>query len=164
MTMTRIVAIAGAGGSLGPSVVRVFTAAGSTLALAGRDTGKLDALLDSVGMPAGRRLTSSVDLLDESAARSWAADVSRTFGRVDTVVHLVGGYKGGTAVADISTADWNALHDMLVATTLNVVRAFVEPLKASGQGRFIAVTSPRCARRALAARCTPWPRPHRTPW
>jgi NAD(P)-dependent dehydrogenase (short-subunit alcohol dehydrogenase family) len=39
---------------------------------------------------------------------------------------------------------------MLVATTLNVVRAFVEPLKASGRGRFVAVTSSKV--RAPSAR------------
>ena len=150
MSPARIVAIAGAGGGLGPTVVRAFAAQGASLALAGRDAGKLDALLDSLGVPAQRRMTSAVDLLDEAAAVAWAAEITSRFGAVDTVLHLVGGYKGGATLAGITAADWNGLQAMLVTTALNVVRAFVEPLKASGRGRFVAVTSPKA--RAPSAR------------
>src|SRR5208337_4805750 len=65
------------------------------------------------------------------------------FGRVDIVLHLVGGYKGGTSVEEIDPADWSSLSDMLVRTTLNVARAFAGPLKTGGWGRFIGVTSPK---------------------
>jgi NAD(P)-dependent dehydrogenase (short-subunit alcohol dehydrogenase family) len=100
-------------------------------------------------------MASSVDLLDDAAAGTWAGEVARRFGVVDTVLHLVGGYKGGTAIAGVTVADWNGLQEMLVATTLNVARGFVEQLKASGRGRFVAVTSPKAraptARSALYA-------------
>lgn len=155
MTQERVVAIAGAGGSLGPTVARAFAATGASVAAAGRDERKLAALLDVAGVPSSRRLVTAVDLSDADAARAWAARVQEAFGRVDVVLHLVGGYKGGTAIVDIPPADWAALHEMLVVTTLNVVRAFVEPLKAAGNGRFIGVTSPRAraptARNALYA-------------
>ncbi len=143
MVAGTVVAVAGAGGMLGPTVVRAFAAAGASLALAGREEGKLTTLLDAAGVPASRRLATAADLLDESAAAAWAEAVQRAFGRADVVLHLVGGYKGGSTIAEIVTADWMALHDMLVKTTLNVVRAFAGSLKASGRGRFIAVTSPK---------------------
>ena len=116
---------------------------GATLAVAGRNEEKLTALLDSLKAPLEKRLATSVDLTDEAAARGWADLVGRTFGRVDIVVHLVGGYKGGTTISEIQAADWDSLHAMLVRTTLNVVRAFARPLSANGWGRFLAVTSPR---------------------
>ena len=143
MTKGRVVAISGAGGSLGPSVVRAFAAGGAVLALAGREAEKLTALLDAAHVPADRRLVTAVDLQDPAAAASWAGAVVGAFGRVDTVLHLVGGYRPGTTIAEIADADWKALHDMLVLTTLNVVRAFAGPLKASGRGRLVAVTSPK---------------------
>jgi NAD(P)-dependent dehydrogenase (short-subunit alcohol dehydrogenase family) len=83
-----------------------------------------------------------VDLGDASAARAWAEAVRQKFGRVDAVLHLVGGYKGGSTLSDISLSDWNELHGMLVGTTLSVVRAFAALLKAGG-ARFIAVSSPK---------------------
>ncbi len=65
------------------------------------------------------------------------------FGRVDAVLHLVGGYAAGSSIAAITDAEWAAVEAGLVKTTLNVARAFAGPLKESGAGRFLAVTSSR---------------------
>ena len=140
--MNKIVAISGAAGGLGPTVARAFFEAGCSLALSGRSADKLDALLDSLGAPPDRRLASAVDLGDPAAARAWAQAAAGKFGRVDVVLHLVGGYKGGTSVADVSLAEWQELQQMIVGTTLNVVGAFAGTLKKGG-GRFIGVTSPK---------------------
>ena len=91
----RVVAISGAGRRPGPTVARAFFGTGATLAVAGRDGAKLDALGQSLGAPPTRFLASSVDLGDPAAARKWAGEVSLRFGRVDVVIHLVGGYVGG---------------------------------------------------------------------
>ncbi|MGO9309277.1 MAG: SDR family NAD(P)-dependent oxidoreductase [Spirochaetia bacterium] len=142
MAQGKVVAISGAAGGLGPTVVRAFFEAGASLALAGRSEEKLVHLLDSLGVPSDRRLASGVDLGDTAAARSWAESVAARFGRVDAVLHLVGGYKGGTSLAEVSPADWGELQAMLVGTTLSVVRAFAGMLKKGG-ARFIGVTSPK---------------------
>lgn len=140
--MGKIVAISGAAGGLGPTVARRFFDTGASLALAGRSAEKLDQLLDSLGAPADRRLASGVDLGDAGGAQAWADAVLGKFGRVDAVLHLVGGYQGGSSISDISPTGWNALQGMLVVTTLNVVRAFAGTLKKGG-GRFIGVSSPK---------------------
>lgn len=151
----RIVAISGAAGSLGPSVVRAFAAAGDTLAVAGRTREKLEQVLQAARVPEDRRLATAVDLGDPEAARSWAEAVRQRFGRVDVVLHLVGGYKAGGKLSELSVSDWKILHDMLFLTTLGVVRAFAGPLRDSGRGRFVGVSSPRAqaptARSALYA-------------
>jgi NAD(P)-dependent dehydrogenase (short-subunit alcohol dehydrogenase family) len=139
----KVAAISGAAGGLGPTVVRAFHSAGATLALAGRDDQKLLRLLDSLDAPPQIRMATAVDLTDETATRSWADAIVRTLGKVDIVVHLVGGYKGGTDISEIATADWDFLLAGLVTTTLNMVRAFARPLASGGRGRFLAVTSPR---------------------
>ncbi|HVP18651.1 MAG TPA: SDR family NAD(P)-dependent oxidoreductase, partial [Spirochaetia bacterium] len=143
MIKDKVVAITGAAGALGPTVARAFHEAGARLALAGRNEHKLAELLDSVGAPRDKRMSSAVDLTDDAATRSWADLVIRNLGRVDVVAHLVGGYKGGTTISDIASSDWDFLHSMLVKTTLNVVRAFAGLLAHAGWGRFLAVTSPR---------------------
>jgi NAD(P)-dependent dehydrogenase (short-subunit alcohol dehydrogenase family) len=143
MVKGRIVAISGAAGGLGPTVVRAFSAAGATLAVAGRDAEKLGRVLDEAGVPADRRLTTRADLSDPADARSWAEAVTGAFGRVDAVIHLVGGYAAGTSIEEIALEEWTSLERMLVTTTLNVARAFAAQLKTGGWGRFIAVTSPK---------------------
>jgi NAD(P)-dependent dehydrogenase (short-subunit alcohol dehydrogenase family) len=141
MTSGRIVAITGAAGGLGPTVARAFFEAGASLAVAGRGEESLVRLLDFLQCPASRRMATAVDLTDQAAATEWSRKVVERFGKVDVVAHLVGGYKGGASIAEIATADWDFLEQMLVRTTLNVVRAFAGPLKAGGWGRFLAVTS-----------------------
>jgi NAD(P)-dependent dehydrogenase (short-subunit alcohol dehydrogenase family) len=143
MLKDKVVAISGAAGGLGPTVARLFQEAGAILAVAGRNVESLDGLLDRLQVPAARRLSTAVDLTDSAAAKAWAEKIIGAFGRVDIVLHLVGGYRGGTSIADIPAADWDFLHDMVIRTTLNVVRAFAGPLKGGGWGRFIGVTSPK---------------------
>ncbi len=139
----KIVAISGAAGGLGPTVAHAFLKAGATLCVGGRSLESLTRMVDRLEVPAARRMATAVDLLDASAAMEWAAAIQKRFGRVDIILHLVGGYKGGTSVEEIDPADWSSLSDMLVRTTLNVARAFAVPLKTGGWGRFIGVTSPK---------------------
>lgn len=138
----KVVAVAGATGGLGPVVVRAFSQAGAALSLIDRDQGKLDTLVASLGAPEGKHHCATVDLLDEGQARRWAEQVQARHGRVDVVLHLVGGYRGGQKIAQFPTADWELLNKLLIQTTWHVIRAFVEPLKAS-RGRFILVSSPQ---------------------
>ena len=151
----KIVAISGAAGGLGPTVAKAFFKAGAALCVAGRSLESLTRMLDALEAPAGRRMATAVDLLDARAAKEWAGAIQKRFGRVDAVLHLVGGYKGGTSIEEIDPADWSAVSDMLVRTTLNVARAFAVPLRTGGWGRFIGVTSPKAlaptARSALYA-------------
>ncbi len=139
--MAQIVAISGAAGGLGPTVARAFLDADATLAVAGRNASRLAQMLEDIGAPPARRLATAADLADPEAARAWAAAVAERFGRVDVVLHLVGGYAGGGALSDLQMADWQKLESMLVLTTFSVVRAFAGPLKAGGAGRFVAVSS-----------------------
>jgi NAD(P)-dependent dehydrogenase (short-subunit alcohol dehydrogenase family) len=153
--MAQIVAISGAAGGLGPTVARAFLEAGASLAVAGRDESRLVRMLDTIGAPPDRRLATAADLSDPEAAAAWAGAVTARFGKVDVLLHLVGGYAGGGALSDLKAADWQMLHTMLVLTTFAVVRAFAGPLKSAGSGRFIGVTSPKAqaptARSALYA-------------
>jgi NAD(P)-dependent dehydrogenase (short-subunit alcohol dehydrogenase family) len=146
MSLTdKVAAIAGAAGGLGPTVARAFADAGARLAVAGRTLLDLDALLDDLKLPDERRLSSAVDLTDDAAVKAWADQIVSKFGGVDVLLHLVGGYRGGTSIADIPNADWEFTHNLLIKTPLNSARAFVNPLKKSEAGRFITVTSPRGA-------------------
>jgi NAD(P)-dependent dehydrogenase (short-subunit alcohol dehydrogenase family) len=134
----RLVAVTGAGGSLGPVVVPLLAARGAELALAGRSERSLHGLDDG-----GR--VDVVDLLDEAAATRWAERLAGIRGRVDGLVHLVGGWRGGTAIEEAPPEDWEAMEQQLVRTTQVVTRAFLEPLLASGRGRFVIVSSGQAA-------------------
>jgi NAD(P)-dependent dehydrogenase (short-subunit alcohol dehydrogenase family) len=130
----RVIAIAGAGGNLGPTVVQRLAPTGARLALGGRDK----AALDELGVEAD---TASVDLLDPEDARKWANGIAERLGGVDALVHLVGGWRGGQPIEEAPLEDWDALRELLVRTTQHATQAFAPHLVESGSGRFVIVSS-----------------------
>jgi NAD(P)-dependent dehydrogenase (short-subunit alcohol dehydrogenase family) len=137
----RVIAIAGAGGGLGPVVARRLADAGAALALADRHQETADAVAHDLGLPEDRIDARAVDLLDEPEANDWAAACQERFGRVDGLLHLVGGYRGGDPIQSFDLADYDFLHGLLVRTLQLTSRAFHSALTASGRGRFVLVSS-----------------------
>jgi NAD(P)-dependent dehydrogenase (short-subunit alcohol dehydrogenase family) len=137
----RVIAIAGVGGGLGPLVAARLAEAGATVAGTDRDQGTLDSLAADLGLPAERWDGRGVDLLDEDAVRAWCAGLAERFGRVDGLIHLVGGWRGGQPLHEAPLADWELLHDLLVRTVQHTTRAFHDQLEASEHGRFVLVSA-----------------------
>ncbi len=142
----RVIAIAGASGGLGPSVARRLAAAGATIAGVDRSQDHLDALRGELELPDDRFDGRVVDLLDEEAARGWAGGLRERFGRVDALLHLVGGWRGGEPIAEASLTDYEWLHDLLVRTVQHTTRAFYDVLAESEHGRFVLVSSSQAQR------------------
>jgi NAD(P)-dependent dehydrogenase (short-subunit alcohol dehydrogenase family) len=137
----RVIAIAGVGGGLGPLVARQLAEGGAIVAGTDRDQGTLDSLAADLGLPAERWDGRTADLLDEDATRAWCAGLVERFGRVDGLVHLVGGWRGGAPLHEAPLADWELLHDLLIRTVQHTTRAFHEQIAASSQGRFVLVSA-----------------------
>jgi NAD(P)-dependent dehydrogenase (short-subunit alcohol dehydrogenase family) len=136
----RVIAIAGVGGGLGPLVAARLAEAGATVAGTDRDPEVLDSIGAELGI--GERWDGRpVDLLAEDAVRGWCAALAERFGRVDGLVHLVGGWRGGQPLHEAPLADWELLHDLLVRTVQHTTRAFHEQLAASEHGRFVLVSA-----------------------
>ena len=131
--------MAGGAGNLGPTVVRRLAESGVTTCVCGRDAASLDELASKVETPIE---TDVVDLLDPAATRAWAADLAdRHDGRVDGLVHLVGGWRGGPAIEEAPLEDWDFLSALLVRTVQNATQAFAAKLIESTRGRFVLVSA-----------------------
>jgi NAD(P)-dependent dehydrogenase (short-subunit alcohol dehydrogenase family) len=108
------------------------------LALGGRNKEPLDELAAEVGVEAD---TAEVDLLDANGTRAWASAIAERLGRIDALVHLVGGWRGGQAIEEAPLEDWDVLHDLLIRTTQHATQAFASHLLDGGRGRFVVVSS-----------------------
>ncbi|MDP9845361.1 SDR family NAD(P)-dependent oxidoreductase [Streptosporangium lutulentum] len=136
-----IILVTGASGPAGQAVVRRFTGEGHTVVGVSRSAGP--------GTPAeqpGKHDHRQVDLLDFDAVKVLAAAVEAEHGRVDGIVHLVGGWRGSKTFAETGLEDWDTLHDLLIRTLQHVTLAFEPLLKASERGRF-AIVSAKAAER-----------------
>jgi NAD(P)-dependent dehydrogenase (short-subunit alcohol dehydrogenase family) len=137
----RVIAIAGAGGGLGPVVAKRLADAGASLSLADRSQEIADSVAKSLDLPDDRVDPHAVDLLDEAAANDWATATEKRFGHVDGLMHLVGGYRGGDPIHSFDLADYEFLHGLLVRTLQLTSRAFYPALTMSDHGRFVLVSA-----------------------
>lgn len=83
----------------------------------------------------------SVDLLDLAAVTTFRDDVLARHGRVDAVVHLVGGWQGSKTVDKRAIEQWDALVPGIVRTVQTTSVAFRDALLAAPAGRYVMVTS-----------------------
>src|SRR5262245_38094615 len=93
----KVVLVTGAKGGLGTYVTDALLSAGATVAGVSRSIKDYDFPHPGfVGIPA--------ELSSSEAARSVASAIVAKFGRIDVLVHLVGGFAGGVMVADTDDA------------------------------------------------------------
>lgn len=140
-----VVLITGATGPLGHAAAARFGRDGARLVLVGTDRGRLEALARAADLDADRLLLVAADLRDRGAVRSMAEQAIARFGRVDVLLHAVGGFVGGTAVVDLDPDEVRRMLDQHLWTTLHVVQAVVPGMIERGFGRVLAISSPTAA-------------------
>jgi NAD(P)-dependent dehydrogenase (short-subunit alcohol dehydrogenase family) len=150
----RVVAVAGAGGSLGPIVTAELAARGAKLGLAERTPDLAQSCAAQLAVEEDRCDTFAADLLDATQTSAWAERLVSKFGGVDALVHLVGGWRGGKTIAEAPVEDDDFLHGLLVRSVQVASRAFL-PHLAARAGRFVIVSSlqaqdPTCTNAAYA--------------
>lgn len=137
----RVIAIAGIGGGLGPVVAERLADVGATVCGCDRQQSKVDEIGTKLGLPEERWDGRAVDLLDEESTQAWRAGLIDRFGRVDGLLHLVGGWRGGQPLHEEPLEDWEFLHDLLIRTVQLTTRTFHDALMASDHGRFVLVSA-----------------------
>jgi NAD(P)-dependent dehydrogenase (short-subunit alcohol dehydrogenase family) len=141
----RVILVTGATGGLGRAVVTAFADHGDRLGLVGTDGDRLAAVAGDAGLSEDRWAAGIGDLRIAGEAAAAVEAVASRFGRVDGLVHAVGGYAGGTAIVDLDPDELESMLGQHVRTTLHVVRAVLPGMVERGWGRIIAVTTPVAA-------------------
>ena len=124
----RIIVVTGATGALGRLVCELLDHRGAIVVVVGSDAQQVESVEGTAHF--------ECDLSDESAVTELASVVRGQFGRVDGVLHLVGGWRGGNAPDDF---DW--LESRLLTTLRYVTLAFADDLASSTAGRLAIVSS-----------------------
>ncbi|SFD07474.1 SDR family NAD(P)-dependent oxidoreductase [Streptomyces aidingensis] len=143
-----VVAVAGAGGPAGQAALLRLAEAGATVVAADADPARLAAGVDAARFAHGGATVTgdTVDLLDLAATREWAAQTEKEFGRIDGLVHLVGGWRGAPSFADTDPHDWELLEKLLIRTVQHTSLAFEPALSRSRNGRYVLISAAGAAR------------------
>ncbi|MEV5573724.1 SDR family NAD(P)-dependent oxidoreductase [Spirillospora sp. NPDC052269] len=133
----RVIVVTGANGAAGRAVTERLAKDGALVIAAGRSVHPWDS---------PQVVPTAVDLLDPDATRRFADDVISGHGRVDGLIHLVGGWRGAPSFEGTDLADWTFLHDQVVRTLQHTTLAFHDALRDAPAGRFAMVSQPAARR------------------
>ncbi len=125
--------VTGASSGIGAATARALAAAGFQVICAARRAERIEALAADIDGLAVR-----CDVTDESEVRRLADQVGRT---LDVLVNNAGAAFGADAVAEGNAADWRAMYEVNVIGMLNVTKALLPALVASGDGLLVNMGS-----------------------
>ena len=130
----KVVMVTGANGGLGTWVTQALLAAGAMVV--GVSPRIQQSNFEHVGFTA---LAAEISTA-ESAENVVKAIVTR-LGKLDVVVHTVGGFAGGRSIVDTDDATWQGMLDLNLNSAFYLLRAAIPQLRKSGSGRLIAIGS-----------------------
>ncbi|MEV8635673.1 SDR family oxidoreductase [Streptosporangium sp. NPDC051023] len=118
MSDSRVFLVTGPTGAMGGTVATTLAASGHRLVLAARNETKLKEIADLVS-PADQVATVVADTSEPLQARRAVSETLDRFGRIDGLIHLVGGFHVGPVVL----TDLDAYLRMFQANMLSAVSA-----------------------------------------
>jgi len=129
-----VVFITGAKGGLGTFVTQKFLAAGATVVGASRSIAKED-------FPSPNFTPLPVDFTRAIAVREGIESTVAQAGKLDVLVHVLGGFAGGAKVEDTDDATWEQMRDLNLTAAFYVLRAAIPHLRKSSRGRIVVIGS-----------------------
>jgi NAD(P)-dependent dehydrogenase (short-subunit alcohol dehydrogenase family) len=142
----RTVVVTGAAGNLGTAVAQSFAERGARLALLDLDH---DALRRAFGAEDDGRLLIPVDLLDRDRVRTAIAAIIDSFGGIDVLCNIAGGFHMGEQVHETSDRTWDFLMDINARSLIHATGAVVPHMLKAGHGRIVNVGA-NAARKGVA--------------
>jgi NAD(P)-dependent dehydrogenase (short-subunit alcohol dehydrogenase family) len=130
----RVVLITGAKGGLGTFVTQRFLGTGATVIGASRSISPED-------FPAPNFVALPVDFTKSAAVTGAIGSCVARYGKLDVLVHVVGGFAGGKSVAETDDATWEQMRDLNLSAAFYVLRAAIPHMRKSGAGRIVAIGS-----------------------
>lgn len=136
--MERVVLVTGGSGGLGSAVTEAFLGDGWRVAVpthSGGGSGALDAL--AAAHP-GRLTWFPADLATDAGAGEAVARTANWGGRLNAVVHTVGGYAGGAPLHETPVDEWDRMLSINLRSAFLVARAAIPRMTEDGALVFVS--------------------------
>ncbi len=128
----KVVLITGANGGLGSAVTQAFLDAGANVAGVSRDIKNSD-----FANPNFEAIAASIAKSDDAAAI--VGKVRARFGRLDSLIHLVGGFTGGLPVQETAATDFDKMIEINFKAFVYMAQAVLPGMLAQGSGSIVAI-------------------------
>ncbi len=130
----KVVLITGADGGLGVAVTQRFLASGATVIGASRK-------ITAAAFSAPNFVALPVDFTQPQAVLAAIDSLAAKLGKLDALIHVLGGFAGGASIADTDDATWRQMLDLNLNGAFYAFRAAIPHLRKTGAGRIVAVGS-----------------------
>jgi gluconate 5-dehydrogenase len=136
----RVALVTGGGSGLGFAIARGLALAGASVAINGRDRGKLDAAVAALGREGIVARAFAFDVTDEPAVAAGVAAIESALGSLDILVNNAA-VNQRQMLAEFSLADWRALQAINVDGPFLVTRSVIPGMKSRRVGKIINICS-----------------------
>jgi NAD(P)-dependent dehydrogenase (short-subunit alcohol dehydrogenase family) len=139
----RVVLITCAGGGVGPTLARAFSAEGAAVALHVRsaaEPGGAQAAFEAIRAAGQPAMLVGADLRSTEAIAAMVQQVADELGPVAVLVNASSAYRA-EPLTEIGDQSWAAMIDDMLGATFRVSRAVVPGMRARGWGRIVSFAS-----------------------
>ena len=137
----KVVLITGAASGMGRATAYLFADEGAHVAVTDLTQPGVDAVVDAITGSGGTAFGHVLDVTNAAAIETTVAAIRDTLGSIDIVVNNAGVAAGGPIDADDFEDQWQKALDVLLTPHQRIIRACLEDLIASGEGRIINIAS-----------------------
>jgi len=134
----KVAMVAGASRGLGFAVAQTLASEGAFVSIASRDESAIRAAAQRLGCT--QILTTPLDVRSADGIQRWARATEDKFGGIDLLFANSGGPPAG-AVLSFDDDAWQSAIDLLLFSTIRMVRAAVKSMEARGGGAILMSTS-----------------------
>ena len=137
----KVAMIGGASRGLGYAVAHALAREGAAVSIASRDEAAIRAAADRMSKETGSRVIAHpLDVRSAEGIQQWAASTISTLGDVDLLMTNAGGPPAGATLSFDDKA-WQDAVDLLLFSTLRMIRAVVPSMQSRGGGAILVSTS-----------------------
>ena len=137
----KVALIAGASKGLGYAVASALAQEGAIVSISSRDEAAIAAAAARIQRDAGTTvLAMPVDVRSADAIQRWVGATVERFGGIDALMTNSGGPPAGLAIS-FDDAAWQDAAELLLFSTIRMVRAAVPSMQARGGGAILMSTS-----------------------
>ena len=133
----KVAMVGGASRGLGFAVAQALAREGAKVSIASRDEAAIQAAASRIG---GDVLAVTADVRSADAVALWGAQTERSLGGIDLLFTNSGGPPAGAALS-FDDRGWQEAVDLLLFSTLRMIRAAVPSMQTRGGGAILVSTS-----------------------
>jgi len=134
----KVVFTTGANGGLGSSVTRAFLKQGARVIGA-------SLRIKAADFPQPNFEAMMIDFDKPDEIKRGVAKIVERHGRLDVLVHVLGGFAGGPSIAETTDEMWEQMQNINLTAAFRAFRETIPHLRKSNSGRLIAIGSQTAA-------------------